>query len=257
MSCWLLGEFLPPPRPLSDRRHSNVAMHLVPSRWLLVIMPLLLVASSCLPRLENKEDLSETWGHKDLTVVGKALSKRAARRLDQIWRRNEAQIALARTFRGCRVRWRLRAARQRACAHLVEHARARAWATLLRRCAVERQRPPAARLVVSLVRRFAAQRRVWAARRRKEAIGIQRLWRGWLGRRRASLARQDRAATRLQRWWRSSKLLRMLRAKRRVLCWWRHVQARRSRAARSIQAATRGFLGTRLVSAGCRTWECQ
>lgn len=198
--------------------------------------------------LENKEDLSETWGHKDLTVVGKALSKRAARRLDQIWRRNEAQIALARTFRGCRVRWRLRAARQRACAHLVEHARARAWATLLRRCAVERQRPPAARLVVSLVRRFAAQRRVWAARRRKEAIGIQRLWRGWLGRRRASLARQDRAATRLQRWWRSSKLLRMLRAKRRVLCWWRHVQARRSRAARSIQAATRGFLGTRRYS---------
>eukprot|EP00913_Durusdinium_trenchii_P001860 g1722.t1 len=147
--------------------------------------------------LENKEDLSETWGHKDLTVVGKALSKRAARRLDQIWRRNEAQIALARTFRGCRVRWRLRAARQRACAHLVEHARARAWATLLRRCATHRW------CCVSPL--FGGSRGFRGFQCRNgfrfachSALCIQRAFKGFLARRRLQMLR--RFATLKQRW---------------------------------------------------------
>jgi hypothetical protein len=48
-----------------------------------------------------------------LTLLGKSVSRRFLRRLDQIWRRNEAQTTIAALWRGWALRQRMRQERWR------------------------------------------------------------------------------------------------------------------------------------------------
>lgn len=180
-----------------------------------------------------------------LSVVGKALSKRFSRRLDHIWRRNEAQICLARCFRGFAARRRLCAARRRAARRRLRGLRARLWCQLVRQAGAWQCRPAAARALQGACHGFAAQRLLCAARWRAGALALQRLWRGHRARGWACQLRRQRAAIRLQRWSRSSRFLRVLRAKRRLLRWWRRVFSLRARAAVRIQAMLRQSMAVR------------
>ena len=50
---------------------------------------------------------------RNLTLLGKSVSRRFLRRLDQIWRRNEAQTTIAARWRGWALRQRMRHERWR------------------------------------------------------------------------------------------------------------------------------------------------
>lgn len=192
-------------------------------------------------------ELADVWGQRalNLTLLGKSVSRRFLRRLDQIWRRNEAQTTIAALWRGWALRQRMRQERWRMAGVVYHRCRQRAWLNLLRLGLFQHRRGPAAKMISTVTRCFLCRTKLQEARRRKEALRIQSSWRGHRGRRRAATLRRRRAAARLQRWWRSAQLRRRLVAKGRILRWWRRLHALRCCAAARIQATVRRWAAQR------------
>eukprot|EP00435_Cladocopium_sp_Y103_P015372 s1614_g3.t1 len=204
-------------------------------------------APPCRAREGAASELADTWGQRalNLTVLGKSVSRRFLRRLDQIWRRNEAQKLIAARWRGWVLRQRMREERWRMAGVVFHRCRQRAWLNLLRLALFQRRKGPAAKLISTVTRCFLCQRELQEVRRRKEALRIQTFWRGHRGRRRAAALRRRSAVARLQRWWRSAQLRRRLVAKGRILRWWRRLHGLRRRAVLRLQAVVRQRVAAR------------
>lgn len=186
-------------------------------------------------------DLADTWGQKalNLMVLGKSVSRRYSRRLDHIWRRNEAQISIARHWRGYFWREQMRKERWRLAGVVFHRCRQRAWLHLLKFGLFQQRRGPASALIGVVCRSFLSRCELQQKRRSLHALCLQRLWRGHQGRRCAQQQRRWKRCLQLQRWWRSAKLRKRLVAKQRILRWWHGIFAHRSTCATKIQAQVR------------------
>ncbi|CAL1125951.1 unnamed protein product [Cladocopium goreaui] len=146
-------------------------------------------------RREAGTELADVWGQRalNLTLLGKSVSRRFLRRLDQIWRRNEAQTTIAALWRGWALRQRMRQERWRMAGVVYHRCRQRAWLNLLRLGLFQHRRGPAAKMISTVTQCFLCRTKLQEARRRKEALRIQSSWRGHRGRRRAATLRRRRA----------------------------------------------------------------
>eukprot|EP00438_Fugacium_kawagutii_P032411 Skav234914 [mRNA] locus=scaffold840:839314:841669:+ [translate_table: standard] len=124
---------------------------------------------------------------RSLTVLGKSVSRRFLRRLDLLWRRNEAQVLMAKVWRGHAVRRQMRRERWRMAALVFHRCRQRAWQNFLRMALFQQRRRPAARerlgsprgggrapRICAFSRRFLCQRHLLHAWWRRSAVSIQR-----------------------------------------------------------------------------------
>ncbi|CAK0860068.1 unnamed protein product [Prorocentrum cordatum] len=159
-----------------------------------------------------------------LCVVGRRLNLRSERAFDRAWKRQAAQQLINRVARGFLERVRLRRRRDERLIRL-------------------------ARLVQGRSRSFLAVRALQDLRRHLGAVGLQRRWRGALGRRRACERRlevqRNLAATRLQRCWRGRAARRWVGACVRLVRWWRRRHRARAACAVRVQSAARGWLARR------------
>ncbi|CAJ1436580.1 unnamed protein product [Effrenium voratum] len=196
--------------------------------------------------VKTAEILSDWERSKDmppkLAVLGQPLNRRLERHLEDLWRRQQAQLTLGRCLRGFLVRRQKRRQRALGAVRLLQRG-ARRW--LARHRARREELREARNLLRGAARRFLGMLQLRQCLRRHSAVCVQRLWRGHLGQGRAKARRRLVAVLRLQRSWRSWRHRRRRLAQQRVARCWRDLLARRRADAAKRQAA-QGAAATKL-----------